>query len=64
MSDHERIMLECRYILSLDKDYKDLANILNINIDIVIDDLNNKLPNIDSKLYHRVNKVLKMKNCS
>ena len=42
MSDHERIMLECRYILSLDKDYKDLANILNINIDIVIDDLNKK----------------------
>ena len=64
MSEYERIMLECRYILSLNKDYNDLASLFNISVLDVIDDLNNKLPNIDSKLYHRVNKVLKIKNCS
>ena len=59
MREDERIMLECRYILSLNKSYKELASILNISLDSVYDDLNNKLPNIDSKLYTRINKVLK-----
>ena len=63
MSENERIMLECRYLLSLNKDYYDLADILNINAKIVYDDLNVKLPNIDSLLYSRVNKVLKDKKC-
>ncbi len=64
MSEEERIILECRYILSLDKDYNDLADILNIKVVDVYNDLNNKLPNIDSKLYKRVNEVLKEKKCS
>ena len=63
MREHERIMLECRYLLSLDKDYYDLANLLNISVGDVYDDLNNKLPNIDTKLYERVNEVLKEKKC-
>lgn len=64
MSEYERIMLECRYLLSLNKTYYDLANLFRISEDDVYDDLNNKLPNLDSKLYERVNKVLKKNNCS
>lgn len=64
MSDHERIMLECRYLLSLEKSYYDLAKIFNITVSDVYDDLNIKLPIIDTKLYERVNKVLNKNNCS
>ncbi len=64
MKEYERIMLECRYLLSLEKSYYDLANLFNISIDEVYLDLNVKLPNIDTKLYERVNKVLNKNNCS
>ena len=57
-------MLECRYLLSLNKDYQDLANLFNISVNDVYNDLNVKLPNIDTILYERVNKVLKEKKCS
>ena len=63
MNEYERILLECRYLLSLNKNYFELANLLNISVLEVYDDLNVKLPNIDTKLYERVNKVLKEKNC-
>lgn len=63
MKECERIMIECRYLLSLDKNYSDLANLLNISVNDVYDDLNVKLRRIDTKLYERVNKVLKEKNC-
>jgi len=64
MSDIERIMLECRYLLSLDKDYENLANIFNISVRDVYNDLNSKLPKIDSRLYKRVTKVLNKNKCS
>lgn len=64
MSDCERIMLECRYLLSLNKNYHDLANIFKISVSDVYNDLNVKLPNIDTILFERVNKVLKKNNCS
>ena len=64
MSENERIMLECRYLLSLDKSYSELAKLFNIKVIDVVDDLNNKLPNIDSKLYQKVNEVLKRNKCS
>ena len=57
-------MLECRYLLSLDKSYTELASILNISVNEVYDDLNYKLPNIDTILYKRVIKVLNKDNCS
>ena len=63
MNEYERIMLECRYLLSLNKDYQDLANLFNISVNDVYIDLNVKLPNIDTILYERVNKVLKEKKC-
>ena len=55
----ERIMLECRYLLSLNKNYQELSNIFEIGEDIVWDDLNNKLKNIDISLYNRCQKKLK-----
>lgn len=64
MKEKERIMLECRYLLSLNKSYQDLANILKISVNEVYDDLNIKLPKLDTILYKRVNKVLNKNNCS
>lgn len=64
MKEKERIMLECRYLLSLDKSYNDIARILNIKESEVYNDLNNKLPKIDTILYKRVIKVLNKNNCS
>ena len=63
MSENERIMLECRYLLSLNKNYYDLARVLNISVNEVYHDLNILLPSIDTKLFERVNKVLKKNNC-
>ena len=59
MSDVERIMLECRYVLSLNKSYQELSKLMHINIDIIYDDLNNKLKSIDSILYKRTQNCLK-----
>ena len=64
MKENERIMLECRYLLSLNKSYQDLANILKISVSEVYNDLTVKLPKIDTILYARVNKVLNKNNCS
>ena len=64
MNESERIMLECRYLLSLNKNYLELAKIFKLSKEDIYNDLNNKLPNIDKALYDRVNKVLKKNNCS
>lgn len=64
MNEFERILLECRYILSLNKTYYDLAAIFQISVDEVYHDLNNKLPKLDTILYKRVNYVLNKINSS
>ena len=64
MTDFERILLECRYLLSLNKNYSELASIFNISMDEVKSDLNDKLPKLDYLLYQRVNHVLNKNNCS
>lgn len=58
--DIERIMLECRYLLSLNKNYEELSNIFGISKDNIWSDLNIKLRNIDIKLYNRCQ--IKLKN--
>ena len=50
MKEYERIMLECRYLLSLNKSYHELADLFNISVNDVYNDLNIKLPTIDTKL--------------
>ena len=62
MSDFERILLECRYLLSLNKTYQELAFIFDVDVKIVWDDLNNKLPKFDKLLYKRVRNVLNINN--
>ena len=59
MNDTERIMLECRYLLSLNKNYIDIAKHLNVSEDLVINDLNYQLPKMDQILYHQIKKKLK-----
>ena len=58
----ERIMLECRYLLSLNKNYYELSSIFGISERDVWNDLNYKLKNIDKQLYYRCQKVLKKNN--
>ncbi len=58
MEDIKRLMLECRYLLSLDKTYAELAKIMGVSEETIYDDLNNKLKIFDTKLYQRVLKRL------
>ena len=62
MTEIDRILIECRLLLSLNKNYSELSNILHVNEDIIYDDLNNKLKFFDTKLYNRVYRVLKEKS--
>ncbi len=62
MTDIERILLECRLLLSLKKSYRELSNIFHVNEEIIYDDLNNKLRLFDTRLYNRVYQVLKEKS--
>ena len=62
MTEFERILLECRYLLSLNKNYDDLSLIFNIDKDIIYNDLNNKLKSIDSNLYNKCQLILKNSN--
>ena len=64
MTDCERILLECRYLLSLNKNYQELSLIFHKDISTIYDDLNIKLPKYDSILFTRVNRVLNDKNSS
>ena len=58
MNDTERIMLECRYLLSLNKNYVDIAKRLNVSEDLVFNDLNYQLPKMDQILYHQIQKKI------
>ena len=64
MSEYERILMECRYLLSLDKSLVDLANKFNIDESVVYHDLVILLPTYDSLLSNRVKSVLNNKNCT
>ena len=61
MTDFERILLECRYLLSLNKSYSDLATIFHKDLGTIYNDLTVKLPKLDINLYKRVSNVLKQK---
>lgn len=57
----KRIMLESRYIISLNKEIGDLVPIMKISEDIIYDDINYKLKKLDFELYKRVISVLDKK---
>lgn len=56
-----RIMLESRYIISLEKEIKDVALIMNLDEKIVDKDINYYLKKFDLKLYNRVISILNKK---
>ena len=62
MELYERLLMECRYLLSLNKTYIELSKILKVDKNIIISDLNNELPKYDNILNQRVQKVLKKIN--
>ena len=62
MNEYERILLECRYLLSLNKNYQELANKFNMDVSVIYNDLNKLLPKYDSILYKRVKMVLNNKS--
>ena len=62
MELYERLLMECRYLLSLNKTYSELSKILKVDKNIIISDLNNELPKYDNILNQRVQKVLKKIN--
>ena len=62
MSEYERILLECRYLLSLNKTCHELSLIFHTDVETIYNDLTTKLEKLDSILYKRVMCVLKKNN--
>ena len=62
MEEIKRILMECRYLISLNKSYNDLSKILDIDKKTVYNDLNYRLKDYDKELYQRVSKILKKDN--
>ncbi len=57
-----RMMLEARYIISLNKNISELVPIMKINEETIYNDINYRLKVYDLELYNRVISVLE-KNC-
>ncbi len=54
MKDVERLLLECRYILSIKKSFKEIAHYLGVREEVVYNDIMNILPKYDKTLNFRV----------
>ena len=54
----KRMLLEARYIISLNKKISDLVPIMKIDEKIIFDDINYHLKDFDFELYNRVIRVL------
>ena len=54
----ERILMECRYLISLNKSYRELAKIFNVSTSTVCIDLNDRLFNLDKELYYRIKNII------
>lgn len=54
----KRIMLECRYIISLNKNISQLVPIMNLQEEVIYDDINYRLKEYDYELYNRVISIL------
>ncbi len=57
----KRIMLESRYIISLNKTISDLVPIINVSEQVIYDDINYRLKDFDKDLYKRVIGILNKK---
>ncbi len=61
MKIKQRILLEARYIISLNKNIKELVPIIKVSERTISRDIKYRLKNLDTELYNRVIKILK--NC-
>lgn len=61
MKIKQRILLEARYIISLNKNIKELVPIIKASERTISRDIKYRLKNFDTELYNRVIKILK--NC-
>lgn len=61
MSIKERILLECRYLISLNKSYRELAKIFKVSQSTISNDLNTRLFDLDKDLYYRVRNIVSKK---
>ena len=59
MNDVKRLLLECRYILSMDKSFKEIAEHLGVEEELVYKDILDTLPKFDKSLFYRVQKRIK-----
>ena len=57
----KRILLESRYIISLNKSINELVPIMKIEKETIYDDINFKLKKFDTELYERVISILQKK---
>ena len=62
MNINERILLECRYLISLNKTYRELAKIFKVSPSTISNDLNERLFLLDKELYYRVKKNISNKS--
>lgn len=61
MKIKQRILLEARYIISLNKNIKELVPIIKVSERTISRDIKYRLKNLDTELYNRVIKILE--NC-
>ena len=61
MKIKQRILLEARFIISLNKNIKELVPIIKVSERTISRDIKYRLKNFDTELYNRVIKILK--NC-
>ena len=58
MKIKERILMECRYLISLNKSYRSLAKIFKVSPSTISLDLNKRLYDLDKELYYRVKNIV------
>ena len=58
MENVVRILLEARYIISLNKSIKDLVPIIKVDEETIYNDINYRLKKFDTELYNRVIGIL------
>ena len=61
MKIKQRILLDARYIISLNKNIKELVPIIKVSERTISRDIKYRLKNFDTELYNRVIKILE--NC-
>ena len=61
MKIKQRILVEARYIISLNKNIKELVPIIKVSERTISRDIKYRLKNFDTELYNRVIKILE--NC-